>query len=289
MDKANYLNDGTIGRTKYPMSTAGFDFIQNQVLTVHDAVANIAGAGLLIISGCQDAGNAVTAGQVCINNEILPFNGGTKQSTVRIVERSESIVADYVTYLNAKIIRYVEFGSNVNNENTFNYADFVRLKTNAQLNAEKANKDEVMPKGTIIMWNGTVDENSPDFPTGFKLCNGQAVVGYGTVPDLSGKFIVGYKPGTEGQAEDYSEIGLPGGEAFVQLNEEHLPPHNHSITGEIMQKAGSSTQEVVALDTGNDPSFGTVQFDNKVGYTGEWQPHENRPPYYVLAYLIKVV
>ena len=62
-----------------------------------------------------------------------------------------------------------------------------------------------------------------EFPTGFHLCNGDTVEGYGVVPDLRSRFIVGYDERTDNQTIDYSEIGTTGGEAKHVLTIEEMP------------------------------------------------------------------
>jgi hypothetical protein len=104
---------------------------------------------------------------------------------------------------------------------------------------------------------------------GFALCNGAN----GT-PDLRGTFIVGLGTG------DYATIGNTGGEETHILTEDEMPNHSHNI----------------AIDTSHDGDGGSTSVqgvDAQVGLvstktTGSDQPHENRPPYYVLAYVMKV-
>lgn len=156
MNIANYLSDGSATRQKYPMSNESFDFIQEQILLVHQ-LGNIAGANC-IIQGCTVAGFQTGAGTVIINGEILPFIAGSTQTTVRIRQVVDNINAQYITYANARIRRWVEFGSNAGNVNTYTWADFIRIKTNKQLDDEKASHQEVedlqnyiMPSNGIIM------------------------------------------------------------------------------------------------------------------------------------------
>ncbi|MFT3738784.1 MAG: tail fiber protein [Breznakibacter sp.] len=171
-----------------------------------------------------------------------------------------------------------------------------------------------IPIGGIIMWSGTV------VPDGWALCNGATVNGYQT-PDLRGRFVVGYVDNISSSTSDekyntsyvndavsldYDAIGKPGGKSFETLQIDNLPSHNHtvidnghthSITGQIMQKDGTSTKAVVALDTNGDPGHGDKTYNNKIvsatsnitlESTGDNQPFENRPPYYVLAFIMRV-
>lgn len=68
--------------------------------------------------------------------------------------------------------------------------------------------DVMIPKGTIVMWNGTT------IPKGWAICNGTN----GT-PNLIGKFI---------KADNTA--GSIGGSNTVTLNVENLPNHTHTIS-----------------------------------------------------------
>jgi microcystin-dependent protein len=285
MNKGNYT-DRT--QRKFPLSTEGLDFIQQQILSAAE-YAQAAG-GNYILSGCAVSGSNVSPGTVIINGELLPFVGGTLQDKVRIVQTKESITAGSETYADAYIRRHVEFGSYAGGADTFNWVDLTAFPTNKFLLENSATKTAleevrtlVMPKGGIIMWSGAI----ADIPAGFVLCDGQTVAGYGTVPNLRGKFIVGYyaKRDNEGQADadllgDYGSIGNVGGAKQVTLTKEQMPAHTHGYTS--APSYGSAS--------GNSSPHPDLPLVNATtGSAGGDQPHENRPPYYVLAYIIKVV
>lgn len=170
--------------------------------------------------------------------------------------------------------------------------------TAAQLNSP-------VPSGIIAMWSGAIGS----IPSGWFLCNGSN----GT-PDLRDRFIVG--AGTT-----YS-VGATGGANSVTLTESQLPAHTHDITA-TTASAGAHTHTV--SDPGHAHTFaGGVTVSN--GYfpggpilaggpsttsaavtgislasagahthtitatastTGGGTAHENRPPYYALAYIMK--
>ena len=144
-----------------------------------------------------------------------------------------------------------------------------------------------IPRGLIAMWNGT------SVPEGWALCNGQ-LVGDLQTPDLSGKFIVGWSSGNT----DYNLIGNTGGQDRVTLKIAELPAHKHTFSDAYFCEshpqliAPNGTQRIGSGLTGNSES------DNDNAYVSLWnhdsfetgggQAHENRPPYYVLAYIIKL-
>lgn len=144
------------------------------------------------------------------------------------------------------------------------------------------------PRGLIAMWNGV------SVPKGWALCNGQVVDGLQT-PDLSGKFIVGWAPGNN----DYKTIGNTGGQERVTLNVSELPEHSHTFDDayhiEHTQELVSASGKVLRIgsdlsgsgDTDRDNSYAPI-WTHDTEKSGRGESHENRPPYYVLAYIIKL-
>lgn len=144
-----------------------------------------------------------------------------------------------------------------------------------------------IPRGLIAMWNGT------QVPNGWALCNGQIVDDLQT-PDLSGKFVVGWQSGNE----DYNLIGNTGGQEKVTLVTQEIPSHVHSFADAYFIEAHSDlvgangTQWIGnnlsgSNKTDRDNSY-VCLWDHDTRAAGGGQPHENRPPYYVLAYIIKL-
>jgi hypothetical protein len=107
---------------------------------------------------------------------------------------------------------------------------------------------------------------------GFALCNGDN----GT-PDLIGKFIVGY-----GGFADYTTMEATGGEATHTLTEAEMPSHTHTLSND------EASLYYTASGTGWGPSGSGSTATPTVDNTGGDGAHENRPPYYVLAYVMKV-
>jgi microcystin-dependent protein len=156
---------------------------------------------------------------------------------------------------------------------------------------------DLVPPGVIVMWSGSV-ENIPD---GWALCDGSN----GT-PDLRGSFVVGY----DGGDSDYDVVGETGGEREHALTAAEIPTHTHTIdppqytTGSggshsHQIKVGGSSSSGEGAERGNYAEYGftatggahTHTFDIPAfdsGEVGAGQVHENRPPYYTLAYIIKL-
>ena len=123
---------------------------------------------------------------------------------------------------------------------------------------------EAFVTGMIILWSGAADA----IPTGFTLCNGQ-----NNTPDLRGRFVVGYHDSNS----DY-DVDDTGGAESVTLNVNQIPSHTHNLLFGIGAFGGSSGAQT-PRDSGTT--------SGRISNTGGGQSHENRPPYYALAYIIK--
>jgi microcystin-dependent protein len=128
--------------------------------------------------------------------------------------------------------------------------------------ATKAYVDTVIPIGGIILWSGSI----ASIPSNWKLCDGSN----GT-PDLRDRFVVG-------AGHDYA-VGATGGEATHVLTINEMPAHSHAIT--TVDVNGTSSY---ALPW--DPVYSTRS--RSTSSVGGGQAHENRPPYYALAYIMRV-
>ncbi len=91
-----------------------------------------------------------------------------------------------------------------------------------------------------------------------------------------GKFPVGYDPNDT----DYSQIGATGGEKTHTLTIDEMPKHSHRIAASGSTVAGYSG---VFRSNGSDGMH-----TGFLEETGEDQPHENRPPYLVMAFWKRV-
>jgi len=165
-----------------------------------------------------------------------------------------------------------------------------------------------VPSGGIIMWSGTINS----IPIGWSICNGTN----GT-PDLRERFVVG--------AGGTYNVDETGGQNSVQLTESQMPSHDHTMSSAGNHTHSGSTDfdpghthEYVRALSGNDNDRGTqfseISVDNQesvqtstagahdhslninsngdhthnINNAGSDQSHENRPPYYALAFIMKL-
>jgi len=170
-----------------------------------------------------------------------------------------------------------------------------------------------LPSGGIILWSGAI----ASIPSGWLLCDG----GSGT-PDLRDRFVVGaglgYAVGDTGGSVTVvlETANLPShshpfsGTAEINGNHAHggstnnLGSHQHNIptsnTGDSFGKAdvgGGATEGTLTTEAAGNHQH-TITTDSQgahthtvsgtVGETGSATDVENRPPYYALAYIMKI-
>ena len=189
------------------------------------------------------------------------------------MEETESVTAQGSEYDEARKIRYAIRSSNTTDE-TVNVSNVVDLTGRSENSETLAN--QFLPKGAIIMWSGSTS----NLPKGFHLCDGSTVNDV-VCPDLRGRFIAGYKRGDT----EFGTIGNTGGEKTQTLDLDNIPKHRH----EVLLPSDKTDGEAAIVRRGFSdylPKIGSWS-----GYAGKENPDAFSvlPPYYVLAYIIKVI
>ena len=344
MDKVtgNYL---TQPNKDFPLDCETMDYIAKNAAMV-EILGNI-GGDKVVISGCQISNGGVNRSEGYVflrtvdypNGEILRWEGGVSEY-MYVKKEDVSVVADGYNYPKAYTRRSLAPGVGAEK---YYWGDFSYLSSNVELAAKinhlQKQLEEIVgePLGIVKMWAGR------SIPNGYLLCDGgeysrtndeykglyeaigdtfnNAKSSNGTsyvtdsdkfrVPDLRGRFIVGY----HSTDEEYNIYGKSGGEKEHLLTPEEtaLVEHGHDATCEEAGKHNHTTG-VEAL--GNEYGGGQLVHNNRTYPTGvnnsyydvntssggvhvhnisisksggsdALETHENRPPYYVLAYIIK--
>lgn len=149
-----------------------------------------------------------------------------------------------------------------------------------------------LPKGTIVLWGGTTA------PAGWALCNGQN----GT-PNLQGRFVLGWNPAggkhPKVPGSDYNQINGVGGNQVHQLTAGEMPAHTHGMNeaghhghgmgGAICSNmSGCGYKQVVTRDRGGFGTDGAGNHTHQIHNAGGNDVHNTMPPYYILAYIMKL-
>ena len=119
-----------------------------------------------------------------------------------------------------------------------------------------------MPSGGIIIWSGSI----VSIPSGWYLCDGN-----NSTPDLRGKFILG-AGGAYGK-------GAIGGEETHVLTITEMPSHDH-----VMSSAWTQGLTDYVDDSNMNAARNAGEHTSN---TGGGQAHNNMPPYFALAYIMK--
>lgn len=139
-----------------------------------------------------------------------------------------------------------------------------------------------IPSGLIAIFHGLL----ANIPSGWVLCDGNN----GT-PNLIDKFV-------KGVATAATNPGTTGGSSEVTLTENQIPSHQHSIAasgdhthpikgGYDMNDDGQYGFAVTPGSTFATGSGGDHSHGGNTGNKGGGLAHENKPPYYEVAFIMK--
>lgn len=277
------MNKLEIQGAGFPATNKTWRWLRDMTNTVSE-LAKLGGTDY-ILTGCEVQGTTVSDGWVVLDGELLPFKGGSKAVQIAVKETVEQTT--YLEDLNADgagdskdtyFTRWAEFAAG-----SKRFDDLPRINPIVELQKAKT------PVGAIVMWAGSVTA----IPTGWKLCDGTN----GT-PDLRGQFIVGYDPTDSA----YNAVGKQGGAKEVTLTEAQMPQHKHTgatnfsgahthqysrlnraTKGESKSHAYYRVHENLVTD--NTATAGNHSHSLNINNAGGGQAHENRPPYFTLAFI----
>jgi microcystin-dependent protein len=300
MDRIDFKQQGG-----FPLVQDTLDYLQNAYGNALSGLAKVLG-DKVILWGCEKTPlGVVQEGMVSLGGELLYTAGGadgTGTATVFVEETvfKEVMFEDGVSKGVYKK-RTLVFGVGTPQ---WNWAEFRRLETVEHI------QNLIFPVGGIIMWSGAI----ADIPAGWALCDGTQ----GT-PNLKGRFIVGYDAGspttpaniTAGtpnmpplglgkRPSNYGKIGNTGVGDGAYLTGANVPAHFHYTVSNSGVSGGGdnnplteSTAITRVRETSGNLSYrlGGANDEANIGRTsvyGIGTNFENRPPYYVLAYIMKI-
>ena len=231
-----------------------------------------------IVSGCVFSFNSgsgtwsVTAGIVCINNEILTVPAYSSQAAAYIV-KDATFTAKWVTALPSA--SYIIF----NNKGSSQYLSYIQSRL-------------MSPVGEIKMlsseYSSLFDNTGLGLGRfyGWAICNGAN----GTV-DFSGRFPMG--------TDQNAAVGDVGGDAEITIGINNMPSHNHTdgTNGNVGQGEYGLVQRsmpggnvtVTSVDSngsGNEPNVASIP--QRIPLQGGGEPIEFKPLFVSLLFIQRI-
>ena len=310
----------------FPADCEMLDYIQTNAHIV-SIIGNLAGDKAVLL-GCEPL-NETQRGEGYVflrtkdhpEGEVLFWEGGSTSGGMYLKQETISVQAHGYDYPEAYVRRSLAAG--VGSEN-YKWTDFHEARALPKLTAEIETLRTALanikqsPIGTVEIWAG-----GDEIPENYALCDGRALrqglnyalysvlgdkyneapdcngrpqttsFGYFRLPDLRGRFIVGYN----GTDSDYSSYGRAGGEKKHTLSAGEMPSHTHIFKDYYQNERLYGSGGIDGADK-VDPSVGTYGASSDCKYllykehntssSGNNLAHENRPPYYVLAYIMRI-
>jgi len=260
--------------------------------------------------------------------EVLYFGGGAVQNGMYLHKTAISVTADADPYPNAYEERMLMPGLGTEQYSWDDFVALDErtnraLKTKIDALESKIASLQPSPVGSIVMWPGndipmnwkkcdgstlSISEYQELFDWIGHTYDGWSSGNQFKIPNMQGCFVAGFG------ANNYNKLGDKGGANSVALTESQMPKHNHdkdkSNVDKDVQIGGGSHLHSIEL---NDKNYGdghkrpdytetdsniysdlyvkgdgshthTVQFKAR----GGGEAHENRPPFIVMNYIIKV-
>ncbi len=309
------------GHSKFPVSTGTLDFMQEQIKLVY-GLAGLAGVNMIVReSSINDDG------LVIVDGELMPLKG-SKNTYINVIDNKSDITFKGETIKDARTERYAIYSSTAGTPaSDFSTVKSLKDLEDELADAKRHHTPkgtvidwygeascESIPYGWIPC-GGFYPKDHP------KYCNLEVNkwkerynvnievhcenlgpiyyvriynVGNIEIPNLAGRFIVGAGYNKEQNHTAAYSPNETGGADSVKLtaSQSGLPTHSHNIN------SGTQVGRVLQVnDSHHDHGTGnastclqeiTLSINNNASQNAS-QAHENRPPYYALYKLIKVI
>lgn len=310
----------------FPLDCETMDYLQK--LAVLSAMVGNIGGDRIVLCGCEanNDGTQRNPGYVFLRTteapegEVLPWEGGTTTGGMYLKREDISVMANNVSYPKAYVRRSLAPGIGDENFDWDSFKDILTIRDLMNENETLRSKLELIkpaPLGVVQLWSGA------GVPENYALCDGRSLrisdypdlyeslgsiynhacdangntysteEGFFRIPDLRGRFVVG---GSDIDV-DYKVNGKTGGLKAVALKISEMPSHEHSFKDYYHSESEKKvTGNYDQLETNNKIGSNGSDYDNsylqwvkhKTEKEGSGESHENRPPYYVLSYIMRI-
>lgn len=312
MNTQKFTNNG---RNKFPLSTETLDFIQEQIKLVYGLTC-LAGTNIIL----KDSSSTVP-GLVIVNGELMPLTG-TPAARIAVETTSEDVTFLSETIESARTTRVAVY-SRYTGLLASSFSKVMTMEESQKHHTPictvidwwgEASCDN-LPFGWVPcggFFPNNVSEVNAELDKWQNRYNGMGItkqtqynghtyyaritsVNGVNVPDLTGRFIVG--AGTNSSMETSYTKGDTGGANSVRLtaSQSGLPAHGHIASGSATAaKQGVADGYWIGGTASNAQRVGdtSISVAVTVGPTTAQNAsgsHENRPPYFALYKLIKVI
>lgn len=221
-----------------------------------------ANLGLVLGADVQPFSNILTSISAVVSNGLL-IKTGTNTVAGRTITGGTNIT--------------VSNGDGVSGNPTISVSGLATVATSGSYN-DLTNKPNTVPQGLISLWYGSIIT----IPGGWAICDGTN----GT-PDLRDRFVVG--------AGTSYAVGATGGtKDAVVVSHNHtatstVTDPGHSHTGATVTATGATNGTKLVADDGTTGTSTTgISVSTSVASTGVSGTNMNLPPYYALAYIMKL-
>jgi hypothetical protein len=215
--------------------------------------ANVLTTGIVSLSGNLIAGGNITGGNVL---------------TTGIVSLSGNLIAGGNTALSG----------NATAATAANGTSTTQIATTAFVTNTVQNR---IPAGVIVMWSGSI----ASIPTGWALCDGG-----NSTPDLRDRFLVG-------AGSTYAVAATGGSANAVVVSHTHTASsvvsdpghaHNYNDTNLLADYFGTGSNAATQTTGTTTTATTGITVATTVNSTGSSATNANLPPYYALAYIMKL-
>jgi hypothetical protein len=296
------------GSTGISSVRIGFTSATTIDTTQYNLYLNSAGGTTVVDDNLNVTGNCVFTGISTFSSQTLFSGISTFSSNVQI--NNNVAITGVTTFSNS--IRVTGISTFANNLTVTGISSLTgTVSAGSSINSVgdivtqgKFSGYGTIPIGGIIMWSGSI----ATIPTGWSLCDGTS-----STPDLRERFIIGAGGNNTTVADTTGyNPGTTGGLNFVGLSTAEVPGHTHpiTITSASVSVSPTSVTTGVSVTTGTNGTAGTITptivtavsstnstLSASFTYTGDTgsnntstvSAHENRPPYYALAFIMRTV